>query len=298
MLLGFTGNRFLLEEQARTTLLERGLRLRDLPRLSGEEVTAAALAPLLAPSLFGDGAVVLDLEGVKPSKDLLALVGAAPVTLAVLDPAAPASRVKLYQEQGQHFASAAPQKPSEVAGWTVKRARERGLKLEQGAALYLAEVFGPDLASIAGELNKLALLGGPPDREGVARVVGLEAPGDSFAMLDAATAGRPGEALSQLTRLLARGEDPYRLLGAVVWQYGLVARCVALRQEGIVGEQAAAARLGVKPYPAKKALEVAGRLSEAKIAAHLRRVAEADLAMKSGRSPALSLERLLVALSL
>lgn len=298
MILGFTGNRFLLEEQARATLLERGFMLRDLPRLSGEEVAAATLAPLLAPSLFGDGAVVLDLDGVKVGKDLLALIQSAPITLALLDPAAPATRVKLYQERGQHLASPAPEKVGEVAGWTVKRARARGLKLEQGAALYLAEVFASDLASIDGELNKLALLGGPFDREGVARVVGLEAPGDSFAMLGAATAGRPGEALSQLTRLLARGEDPYRLLGAVVWQYSLITRCVALLQEGSVNEAAAATRLGVKPYPAKKALEVARRLNEAKIAAHLGRIAETDLAMKSGLSPALSLERLLVGLSL
>ena len=298
MILGFTGNRFLLEEQARATLLERGLVLRELPRLSGEEVTAQALAPLLAPSLFGESAAVLDLDGAKLGKDVLELIGSAPATLALLDAAAPAARVKLYQTRGQHFASPAPEKVGEVAGWTATRARAQGLKLAQGAALYLAEVFGPDLASISGELNKLALLDGPLGREEVARVVGLEAPGDSFAMLGAATAGRPGEALSQLTRLLSAGEDPFRLMGAVVWQYSLVARCVALLQEGAVSEGEAAKRLGVKPYPAKKALEVARRLNETRIAAHLRRILEADLAMKSGLAPAPTLERLLVALSL
>ena len=118
-------------------------------------------------------------------------------------------------------------------------------------------------------------------------------------MLGAATAGRPGEAVTQLRRLLASSEDPFRLLGAVVWQYSLVARCVALMaQDSRVNENTAAQRLGVKPYPAKKALEVARRLSEAKIRAHLGRILDADLAMKRGLDPAVTLERLVVQLSL
>ena len=38
----------------------------------------------------------------------------------------------------------------------------------------------------------------------------------------------------------------------------------------------AAQRLGVKPYPAKKALEVARRLNEAKIRTHLGRILDGD----------------------
>jgi len=149
------------------------------------------------------------------------------------------------------------------------------------------------------ELNKLTLIDVPLTRESVARVVGLEAPGDSFAMLGAATAGRPAEALAQLRRLLASGEDPFKLLGAVVWQYSLVARSVALLQGGErVTETLAAQRLNVKPYPAKKALEVARRLNEAKIRAHLGRILEADQAMKRGLDAAAVMERLMVQLSL
>lgn len=299
MLLGFTGNRFLVEESVRRVLAERGLNARDLPRLAGEEVTRDALAPLLTPSLFGDAALIVDFEGVKVGKELLEQLAGADATVAVLDAQAPASRLKLYQTRGEHLPSAAPEKVGEVAGWVSTRARERALKLERDAALYLAEVFGSDLASIDSELGKLAFLDAKLDRETVARVVGREAPGDSFAMLGAATSGRASEALAQLSRLLGGGEDPFKLMGAVVWQYSLVARCVALLQEGgSVNEHAAAARLGVKPYPAKKALEVARRLGEAKIRAHLARILHADLAMKSGADPGLVLEGLLVSLSL
>lgn len=298
-LIAFSGNRFLAEEALRDTLTARGLSPRDLPRLAGEEVSADTIGPLLAPSLFGNGGVIVDLAGTKPDKALLELLAAAPVTVAVLDETPPASRVRLYESRGEHHPLPAPQKTGDVAGWVAQRARKEGLKLDRDAALYLAEVFGPDLAGIAGELNKLALLEPPLSADRVRQVVGREPPGDTFAMLGAATSGRPGEAVTQLRRLLEGGEDPFRLMGAVVWQYSLVARCVALLQEeGRVTDAAAAQRLGTKPYPAKKALEVARRLNESRIRAHLARILDADLAMKRGLDPAAVLERLIVHLSL
>lgn len=297
-LLAFTGNRFLADETLRETLGARGLNARDLPRFSGDDVNADTLGPHLAPSLFGDGGVVVDFEGVKPDKALLELLAAAPVTVAVLDEAPPATRLKFYEKSGEVFSSAAPSKPGDVTGWVVARAKKMKLPLEKDAASYLSEVFGSDLAAIAGELHKLELLGGSLDRQRVQGVVGREPPGDSFAMLGAATAGRPGEAVLQLRRLLASGEDPFRLLGAVVWQYSLIARTVGLiQQEGRVSDAVAAQRLGIKPFPAKKALEVARRLSEKRIQGHLSAILEADLAMKRGLDPQVALERLLVQLS-
>ena len=264
-----------------------------------EDVNPDVLGPHLSPGLFGDGGVVVDFEGVKPDKALLDLLSGAAVTVAILDEAPPATRLKLYEKAGEVIPSPAPSKPGDVTGWVVQRAKKQKLALERDAAAYLAEVFGPDLAGIAGELNKLSLLDGPFGREAVQRVVGREPPGDSFAMLGAATAGRPGEATLQLRRLLAAGEDPFKLMGAVVWQYSLVARTVALLQEeGRVNETVAAQRLGVKPFPAKKALEVARRLNENKIRAHLGRILEADLAMKRGLDAGVTLERLIVQLSL
>ena len=296
--LAFTGNRFLADETLRDTLTGRGLNARDLPRFSGEDVSAAALEPHLAPSLFGDGGVIVDFGGLKPDKGLLELLASAPVTVAILDEAPPATRLKLYEKAGEVVASAAPSKPGDVTGWVVTRAKKMGLRLERDAASYLAEVFGADLAGIAGELNKLELLGGPLDRERVQAIVGREPPGDSFAMLGAATAGRPGEAVLQLRRLIASGEDPFRLLGAVVWQYSLIARTVGLLQEqGRVSDAVAAQRLGIKPYPARKALEVARRLTEDRMRGHLGAILDADLAMKRGLDPQVALERLLVKLS-
>ena len=300
MLLAFSGHAFLAEELARETLAGRGLKLRELPRLGGEDVRAETAAPLLAPSLFGDAALLVDLSGVKVAAGFMELLAMSGATVVLLDPAPTAARLKLYGAQGEHHVSPAPVRAGDVAGWVAKRAQSMRLKLDRDAALYLAEVFGADLAGIVAELNKLTLMDSAVlNRETVARVVGLEAPGDSFAMLGAATSGRPAEALAQLRRLLASGEDPFKLMGAVVWQYSLVARTVALLENGErVTESLAAQRLNVKPFPAKKALEVARRLNEAKIRAHLGRILEADQAMKRGLDAGAVMERLMVQLSL
>lgn len=299
MILAFSGNRFLAEEAARAALAARGLHLRDLPRLGGDEVSAENLAPLLTPGLFGEAAALVDLEGVRPDKALLSALATPGALVVVLDPLGAATRIKHYEQHGEHQASPAPSRPADIAGWVMTRAKGQGLKLEREAAQYLAEVFADDLAGIAAELNKLEYLAGPFNRALLQKVVGREPPGDSFAMLGAATTGQVAQAQAQLGRLLDGGEDPFRIMGAVVWQYSLVARAVGLLQQGgRLSDNDAAQQLGVKPYPAKKALEVARKLSEARIRSHLRHILAADLAMKRGQEAGKVLERLLVQLSL
>ena len=301
VLAAFSGHPFLAELALRDWAEERGINRAELTRLSGEEVTPESLEPLLAPSLFGGGGVIVDLSGVKPGKELMELLAGAQAPALVLDTTAPPTRAKVYEAHGELIRSPNPQRPGDVLGWLVPYAKKQGLKLEKDAASYLADVFGTDLTGIAGELNKLEFLpaGTRLDAQTVQEVVGRERAGDSFAMLDAATAGRPALALEQLGRLLRGGEDPFRLLGAVVWQYSLIARCVGLLADsgGQVSEGAAASRLGAKPYPVKKALAVARRLDEAKIRRHLARIAGADLDLKRGHDPARTLQQLMIELS-
>lgn len=298
MILAFGGSRFLAEEAAKDALSARGLQASDLPRLSGEELSAETLLPLLTPGLFTEAAAIVDLEGARPDKALLAALTIPGALLVVIDPASAPTRVKLYQQHGEFHAVPAPAKPAEVAQWAAQRAKETAhLKLEPDAARYLAEVFAGDLAAIAAEINKLLYLSGPYNHELLRRVVGREPPGDSFAMLDAATRGDLRAAQAQLSRLLSGGEDPFRVMGTVTWQYSLIARALALQQrEGAVSEQGAAAQLGVKPYPAKKALEAARRLNEARVGEHLRHILAADIAMKHGQEPGKVLTRLLTQL--
>lgn len=299
-LLILTGNRFLAGEMLREEAVKRQYPLHDWPQLGGEEVAAQHLEPYLSPGLFGDGGVVVDLDGIKPDKTLLSMLTSAQVTVIVLDAKPLVTRLKAYEKAGgEVISSATPQKTGEIVSWIMARAKKQKIQLGRDAAQYLAEVFGNDLASIASELNKLTLLDGPFSQEQLQRIVGREPPGDSFSMLGAATTGQLKDAVLQLRRLMALGEEPFKIMGAVIWQYSLIARCVALLvEEGRVNETVAAKKLGIKPYPAKKALAVARKLNEKRIHQHLKNILEADLAMKSGLDAEKALERLIVQLSM
>ena len=299
MIYAFSGHPFLVEEAARAQLKTLGLSPRDVPRLGGEDLTVSSLEAQLQGGLFGPASVMVDLEGQKAWKELLDTLARADAQMVVLDPLGAATRVKIYEKHGTHTALPAPSKTGDVAGWVTARAKKQGLTLERDASVRLAEIFGDDLASIVSELNKLELVNSKKITvEDIETYVNLKPPGDSFALLEAATHGRAREALGQLERLLEGGEDPFKLMGAVVWQYNLIARCVALRQQNpSVGENAAAQALGVKPYPAKKALEVARKLDEGKVHTSLKRILQADFDMKRGFDSVNVLERLVLELS-
>ncbi len=299
MIFAFSGNRFLIEEALRETLGSRGLSARDLPRLAGEELNAAALEPHLQGGLFGAARVIVDVEGQKTLKDVLELISQTDAEVFVLDPSGPPTRVKVYEKHGQHHALATPTRAGDVTAWIQARAKKQKLSLERDAAARLAEIFGEDLAGIASELSKLEIIAdGKISAADIDRLVQLKPPGDSFAMLEAATHHNTKAAFEQLGRLLHSGEDPFKIMGAVVWQYQLIARCVALQQrDPRVSENSAAQTLGVKPYPAKKALEVARKLNETQVRNQLERILAADFAMKSGGDPQMALEQLLLELS-
>lgn len=298
-LLVFTGHRFLAEEAMREEARQRELPLNDWPQFREEEVSLQNIEPHLAPGLFGDGGLMVDLNGLKPDKTLLAALTSAQVAVVLLDAKPLAARLKVYNKAGaEMITSAAPQKTGEITKWVLERAKKQQIKMGRDAAQYLADVFGSDLASIASELNKLTLLDGSFTQEQLKGIVGREPPGDSFSMLGAATTGQTKVAILQLRRLIAAGEEPFRIMGAVVWQYSLIARCVALMsEEGLMNEAAAAKKLGIKPYPAKKALSVARKINEKRMLEHLKHILEADVAMKSGLDAEKALERLIVQLS-
>lgn len=299
MILAFSGDRFLAEEAAAAELSQRGLRLGELPRLGGEgaDISPAELLNLMSPSLFGEAAGLLDLAGQRPNKELLSALpqAAASGLLVVLDPSGPKTRAALYREHGEHKVLPAPQRLADLQAHVQERAQHMGLSLPRESAIYLAQAFGSDLASIASELGKLALLGGDLGRARVEQIVGKSVPGDSFALLEAITAGRKEAALTELRRLSE--EDPFRLLGVFAWQYRLLAGlCGLLAQGGRVVPEQAASELGFKPYPVKKALPLARRLSESALREQLRALAEAERRAKNGGDPAAALTRLTLTL--
>jgi DNA polymerase III subunit delta len=311
--IALVGNNFLIAEAARAYLKKHGLHPRDVPWLD-EDVTAQSVAPHLQGGLFGAANALVDISSSKEAKQIAEEIAKVPnAIIALLDSEnwtsteaasevmrkkkAQETRVKHYEKLGLELHALPTPTKGGLVAWVAERAKKIKLPLEREAIKLLADTFPDDLASIASELEKLSLLEVKLDLETVAEVVNAVQPTTMFAVTDALVAKKPKEAWAHLERLLNTGEDPFKLLGAVQGHYGLLARAFALAQrDGVVNAKEAAKVLGVHEFRAQKALEATRRYTERTVRQEQKLLLEADVGMKSGLEPHLTLERLILEL--
>ena len=306
MILGYSGDPFLATRAARRALTARGFRAEEVVEL-GEDLSAEQVVQHASQAgLFGQTALLLDFDaafkgqaGVKPRNEVLkALEGLETGTLiVVLDLEATASRQKTYKALGEHHHLPTPRFDA-LVHWVRQELGEAGLNVQQDVPQTLADLFGEDLPSIAAEIQKLSVLDEELSSSRVRELVGRLAARDAFDLIEATAAGEAARALAVCQSLMSQGEAPPRVLGALTWQYNLVARCVAL-QEGRARVDAAlvAQTLKQRPFIAKKALAIARKLDEASLHQALVLILEADIAMKTGRDETWALESLALQLS-
>jgi len=181
------------------------------------------------------------------------------------------------------------------------------VQLPQAAAEMLLEMVGPELGLLDQEVAKLALSAGS-DKKITPEMVKLLAGGwrtrTTWEMLDAALDGNARDAMTQLDRLLASGEQPIGLLGQIsaslrrfaaatrlVVQAEAAGRRIALRQ--------ALEQAGIRSFVLQKAerqLRLLGRLRGLQLYGWLLQ-ADLDLKGASALPPRLILERLIVRLA-
>lgn len=305
MILAFTGDRFLAQRAARDTLREHGFSADDIAEY-GDGLDPDALPNLAAQGgLFGRTALLLDFgaafqgqAGVGPRKAAMSALAEVSddATVVVIDPTATAARQKAWRKLGKLDDRPTPRFGA-LTRWVAKELERKGLPNQGGVPALLADLFGEDLPGIAAEIEKLAVLEGELDVERVRRIVNRPAARDAFDMIDAITRGDEGEAVRVARRLLEAGEAAPRILGALAWQFGVVAKAVGLRaQAGEPGDAAKA--LGVAPYAARKALTVARALDEAALRDVFDALLDAEVAVKTGaRAPDWAIERLALELA-
>ena len=256
--------------------------------------------------LFGRVGLLLDFDlaftgkaGVKPRNEAIEALAQVPeeTVVAVIDSGASASRQKRYGQLGKHQHLPTPRFGSLVQ-WVRSELQEAGVSFERDVPEALVDLFGEDLPGISSEVTKLRVLAEKLSAQRVREVVGRIAARDAFDLIEAISEGETVEALNICDALVSQGEAPARVLGALSWQYGLVARCVALLESrGRLGEGEVARELAVKPFVAKKSLKIARRLDEDSLRLVLSTILRADRAMKTGRSEAWALEALALELS-
>lgn len=324
MVISFSGDPFLARRAAKRVLADRGFRPSDVTEL-GEGMTPSDVATLAAQGgLFGQVALLLDFgeaftgqAGVRPRNELMATLKSVSdgAFIAVLDQEATPARIKTWREIGEHVESPTPRYEA-LPRWVAAELDASDVNYDKDVPAALADLFGEDVAAIASEIAKLTALDEQFTAQRVRQLANRMAVHDAFDLIDEIAKGDAAAALQIARQLLAEGEAAQRVLGALVWQFMLVAKALAFvasedgptSRAGASGKAGArfnpqalagraAAALKVRPFVAQKALTLAAALDERSLREALSDLLKADVAAKSGSDPEWALESLVIGLA-
>ncbi len=194
-----------------------------------------------------------------------------------------------------------PLKERQLPGWVEGRFRAEKVETEAGAAQMLAEMAGPDLRSLAAEVEKLVTYVGERqrvERDDVLRAAGHSAEQNPFELQNALAAGDVPRALRIADALLAqagnRAGEAIRivaLLTAYMTKLWKLTGCLA---SGLPESQWAG-QIGVNPYFLRDYVPPARRYGSAGIRRAIEALLAADLELKGASHRD---ERLVLALAL
>jgi DNA polymerase III subunit delta len=226
-----------------------------------------ALAADLAALTFATGTRYMLIEGVdgwkaaqiEPLEPALANMPPETVLVLVARGKAQARLCKAVEKAGGEVREYAAPNARQLGKWTIERAAEQNLAIDADGARTLVQLVGPRQQRLAREVERLALLAYPEGRLNSAQIADM-ATGESalqaYELADAIVAGNERHALATAETLSAQGEQPQRLLYAVVRRLRDVHRAAELLDAG-VRESDAVGRLGMPPWLAKRIISAA-----------------------------------------
>jgi DNA polymerase-3 subunit delta len=207
---------------------------------------------------------------------------------------------KLISEIGEvvEFKSYAPWETDALTKWIEQQAEKQGKRIQTAAARLLEEICGSRLRVLAGEIEKLITYIGENKEITEEDVRNLSSPGEisAFALLDALREKEAGKVLSLFQVLLKNREDLFQLLSLVTTQYRLMLQVKSVIARTGKDPWKIAKAVGGNPYFVKKCAEKIDRFTLDELKNDLELLLEAGLKMKTGETPSVVFELLLVAL--
>lgn len=195
-------------------------------------------------------------------------------------------------------ARSAAMKPSEFPRFVSTEVRRHGGRIAEDAAHLLVQAVGQDLRALAGAADQLTsdFPGEPLTAAVVGRYFGGRAEVKSFAIADAALAGRTATALEELRWALDNGTAAVLVTSAFATGLRGLAR-VAASPRGL-READVAREAGVPPWKVRTLREQARGWDERGIGVAITAVARADADVKGAAAdPAYALERMVLTVS-
>lgn len=238
--------------------------------------------------------------------DALAAYLAAPADFSVTVFVAPADKLDERRKivkaarQANAVVSFPALSPADLAHWLRRQADRRRIRFTDAAAEKLLLLCGGNTQLIAGELDKLALHageGGTVDERAVERLVSRTTEQNVFLLVNELARLHVDRALDIFHDLLKHREEPVKILALIAGEMRLMLLAKSLAARGM-GTEAIAAKLNVKPFRARKALEHAANFPAEKLERALSRLADLDYRMKAGLADkTLSLELFMLELA-
>lgn len=201
---------------------------------------------------------------------------------------------------GSTTATTPPTRATDRQGWVSGRADDHGIALEGAAAAWLTAWLGDDVGRLDGLLDTLVAVYGTGARLGRADIepfVGDAGGVPPWDLTDAIDRGETTKALILLGRMLHGGErHPLQVMATLHNHYLNVVR---LDGREARDRKDAAAVLGIKDFPAQKALDNHRRLGSGGAMRAIELLAEADLDLRGERDlpPELVMDVLVARLS-
>jgi DNA polymerase III subunit delta len=177
----------------------------------------------------------------------------------------------------------APLSDAEAAAWLRDRLKQLKATVDERALRQVVALAGVGVRRLASEAEKLAvaaLPGGHVTSELVDELVGRSRELSNFELTDHLVARDRRRALETLRRLLDDGAEPVMLVGLLASSYHRLALAKDLMSRG--APEAEVFRVVQMPFSQRKEfLATARRADAAELARRIRRIAEADVALKT-----------------
>lgn len=223
--------------------------------------------------------------------DVLAEYAKAPVDSALVVLSASklngSRRLVKAAKSGEFYVACDPLRANELPGFVARSARGLGHELAAGAADAIAELCGPELASVVDAIERLSLYVGPGariDHDAIAATITRVRLDDVWSLVDALSARDLRKALASLSDVTASREEGPRLLGAIGSRVRQLVKYEGARRAGQPPADAAKSA-GVMPWKAQDIERTVTRLPRGTLERWLVLMAEADLALKGSRRP-------------
>jgi len=272
----------------------------ELSEIEAVRVDAGKLAEATSPSLFTTSRALVLTDAANLAPDLYPLVLELAATsvpeLAVVVVHGGGQKGKGLLDKlkavGVEVVDCPPVKTWELPQFVAAETRQLGATIDAGAAQSLVDAVGHDLRALAAAVSQLVAdgEGGPVTSEQVRQYFGGRSEVTSFAVADAALAGRTGVAMEQLRWALSTGAAPVLVTSALA--SGLRGLGKLITAPGGLRDADLARDVGVPPWKLKSMRTQARGWDQAGLAAALTAVAAADADIKGAADDAgFALER-------